>query len=611
MPYSGADDANLPDNVKEMPADKRKQWVAIWNKTYDNCMSDKIGGGGGNQKDCEGTAFKFANGAVKETSMSDEKVKDAIQKATEFQDENKARQGVPRSDIERAMNHFKISEEEAEEGLRTGKLKLPPRGEGQKDIIVEQAYPPHPVVTSFEEMEVIDEARKKAAEIEDLTYTAQNLIGNIMSNPDIEDKPGKLENLMNSLIKRTKKLLGKKEADDKAATKTEDGIEFKASDYAVVPDPEKPSTWKLRLAEKSSGDFTVAQIARAITAMQPGGFRGQRVEFAPGDKEQAISRIRATIGKAKPDKEQRENLEERLAKIKEVGNANSFKCFKDASGNWRWVSVVSNHFKDRDGEIITGTAHKEFTEYLDKGGEYPEAWLWHTPGTRWGKADWADFVDGFLVVSGVVDAGKEAIAEALAQDEGLGVSHGYQYTSNDKVKGVINRYRMLEMSPLPMKVAANEWTSLEIIKREVDMNAEKRLFLVEKMGEDAVVRLEAGLADFNKALQDAGVEWKEAEEKPGILDAMVDMATKAIEGSPKLKEISDAMAALNGRMAKLEKSDDEKVAAILVGAAPKEGYVASEAKDNKPSEEEVALKGQPDTGWFSEMIGSTIKQGGN
>lgn len=58
MPYSGSDDKNLPDHIKKLPDGLRSQWVSVWNRTYKACKDQ-----GG--EDCEGRAFKIANGVIK------------------------------------------------------------------------------------------------------------------------------------------------------------------------------------------------------------------------------------------------------------------------------------------------------------------------------------------------------------------------------------------------------------------------------------------------------------------------------------------------------------------------------------------------------------------
>ncbi|KKM69254.1 hypothetical protein LCGC14_1452720, partial [marine sediment metagenome] len=148
----------------------------------------------------------------------------------------------------------------------------------------------------------------------------------------------------------------------KQVTKREGGANFAASDFADVPDRTKPSTWKLRLAEGRSGNFTVAQVARAITALQPSGFRGQRVKIGTS-KSSVVAKISAAINKASgASADQKKSLRERLAKVKSSG----FIIEKDLQGNYRWFGWVSNKWRDRDtdahpnGEILAEAAHKEF-----------------------------------------------------------------------------------------------------------------------------------------------------------------------------------------------------------------------------------------------------------
>lgn len=78
-----------------------------------------------------------------------------------------------------------------------------------------------------------------------------------------------------------------------AVTKTEDGESYPAAAYLVVPDPEKPSTWKLRVWESPAAKVTRAQLGRAAAAFSPGGFRGQPVQLAPDEEKQAKAKLRS------------------------------------------------------------------------------------------------------------------------------------------------------------------------------------------------------------------------------------------------------------------------------------------------------------------------------
>ena len=65
----------------------------------------------------------------------------------------------------------------------------------------------------------------------------------------------------------------------KAETKREDGEDFPAAAFAYVPDPEKPSTWKLRLWDSLEERETPSQIGRAVAALGRRGFMGNRVQL--------------------------------------------------------------------------------------------------------------------------------------------------------------------------------------------------------------------------------------------------------------------------------------------------------------------------------------------
>jgi len=85
-----------------------------------------------------------------------------------------------------------------------------------------------------------------------------------------------------------------------------DGKDYPASAYIIVPDPQKPSTWKLRIKEYVSGSLQVTRsiLSMAAQAVGPSGFRGQKVQLSAQDMAKAKSRILAEyrkLGVAKED----------------------------------------------------------------------------------------------------------------------------------------------------------------------------------------------------------------------------------------------------------------------------------------------------------------------
>jgi hypothetical protein len=309
--------------------------------------------------------------------------------------------------------------------------------------------------------------------------------------------------------------------------------------------------------------------------------------------------------------------------------ARQFALYKDTNEDLRWVAWMTNKWRDRDNpsEIIEEKAHQEYVAWVDKTGHFPEAWLWHTPGTRWGMADCVDYTEGFLVVSGTVDKGFEDVAEAMVGED-LGVSHGFRYRHSDPGQGIIGWYRSFELSPLPPDAAANQWTSMDMIGKEVDMafNAAKREFLVDKLGEERVVLLENDTKGMREALDKAGVEWKEleaVEDKDGapapvlseeaskaIADAAGKAAAEALVETNAFKGMVTSLdevkagqvqaledqKGIRDRLVALERTDDEKIASAVMGKSGRpNGHVASQdpgtVVDKDDPAYEAAVKG--------------------
>lgn len=334
-----------------------------------------------------------------------------------------------------------------------------------------------------------------------------------------------------------------------------------------------------------------------------------------------------------------------------VGKGQSFITFKDMNEQWRWFAWTSNKFRDLDNppEIFEDSAHKDYVKYLDDGGQYPELWLWHEPGTRWGEADWADYADGFLMHSGTVDPGNEDVAQALAKQKDLGVSHGYHFLHSDEKNGIIGWYRTFEVSPMFMKAAANPWTGIAMLQKELGemgFNAEKRAGLVELVGEDVVTRFEGRSKDLAAELTRLGVEYKgkglldddgtpadgtptdgapadgtpaDSDANKGIdYKALGEEAAKALSELPAFKTLTDGVTAvqtditgIKGRLDALEQSDDAKIAAALKpkvqeGTVNGKGYQASNATDNNLDKDDDAAKAgahlPSDAAFFNEVV---------
>lgn len=118
-------------------------------------------------------------------------------------------------------------------------------------------------------------------------------------------------------------------------TKTEDGKSFPQTDYAYVPEPENPSTWKLRLTAEPGGDPDPAIVGAAAAALGA-GFRGQKVEIPEEAMAGVVARVRSAWKRANPEKDE-DQMPESLVKTVDEKTAVSilgkiFKLLRISSG---------------------------------------------------------------------------------------------------------------------------------------------------------------------------------------------------------------------------------------------------------------------------------------
>lgn len=103
------------------------------------------------------------------------------------------------------------------------------------------------------------------------------------------------------------------------ATKTENGENFPSSDYAYVPDPDLPSTWKLRLTATPGGTPDSGIVGAAIAALGK-GFRGNKVDIPAAELAAVKAKVKAAWTKANPDKKP-EDMPAIIASAEEVVTA--------------------------------------------------------------------------------------------------------------------------------------------------------------------------------------------------------------------------------------------------------------------------------------------------
>lgn len=358
---------------------------------------------------------------------------------------------------------------------------------------------------------------------------------------------------------------------EKSAIKREHGMDFPPRDYAYVPDPLRPATWKLRLTE-TPGKVTEMQLQKAAAALSPAGYNGNRLDLPIQTLTSVKRRLlaefrRLKVGEGNIPSSVKEKQDEDFAFWKDI-----------STGLTRWFSIYSNNFRDNDrpSQIISEQSQLTYVELVDGGVvDYPELWMWHTKGTAWGKADWVGYSNGFAMASGLVYPGFEYVADNLAKRKDMRVSHGMYkelLVFDPRDESTILFHVTFEISPLPDWAAANALTGFvtfdegEIMTKQKGLPEVKRGLLAEVMGEEFVAALEGNLEKANGLATAAGIESKEATAEEGVDSEIAEFDTSPLQAG-----------------ASADEEDKEEVPAPVVKAKAK-------AKPKADDEEEDAKK---------------------
>lgn len=149
----------------------------------------------------------------------------------------------------------------------------------------------------------------------------------IAKDDSITDKQAALRDAVNEYIITLQQAAGISLNKAKGG-KTEDGEVFPASDYAYVPDSEKPSTWKLRLTSTPGGKPDARIVGAALAALGP-GYRGNKVEIPEADLVSVKNKVRAAWKELHPDQEVPQVL--KTAEEIEMSELEKFKALAEMS----------------------------------------------------------------------------------------------------------------------------------------------------------------------------------------------------------------------------------------------------------------------------------------
>lgn len=212
----------------------------------------------------------------------------------------------------------------------------------------------------------------------------------------------------------------------------------------------------------------------------------------------------------------------------------------------RWTMFVGHNGEDREKEWLTEEGFRLNVKAINETGNFPEAWVAHVPGSRWGVADFADLVDGVYVVSGLVDDTDtaHAVADTLASKAAeMGVSHSYAII--EQVGPEVRRFFDYEVSVLPRTHAALPETGIIIGAKESTMvSEEQRNKINEALGPKLASKVLEGVDAINDFVDGAGIARKDAKPEAVIeAERVVAEAQTALETANKAAGIAEPPAA--------------------------------------------------------------------
>lgn len=284
---------------------------------------------------------------------------------------------------------------------------------------------------------------------------------------------------------------------EKALIKSEADGEHPSSHYLVAEDPQKVTTWRLRIYNPD-GSLNHRLMGGAWGALTS-NHRGN--PYSGPDKSSALKKLKALYkkeGMEIPEKKEKEllarfkeaitsllggekgrrylteedilaflneNGEDVFQRVKETESTEIF-VVKDYEGRSRWLLLSSNAFLDREGDLIKRKALEDDVARADETGVYGPLLWWHIPA-KLGDCDFNMMVGDVLLESGTF-INEQVAASVKENAENLAASLGFLHLRHEP-RGMLSMIRRYERSLLPKNKAANQFTKLLVARKESDM----------------------------------------------------------------------------------------------------------------------------------------------
>lgn len=418
----------------------------------------------------------------------------------------KARDARKQQVIEKDLETVEQAEEVVNDQIASETEEL------SKDYAYADSYFPMMGPTSFEELDAVRAAEERAHEVRMATYDVQDLVRNILYDPSSEpkDQSTKIKKVASEFESRVGKIMSQTIKKDAEVLQIEAILAAEARGMNLF---QKGMEFvKEKLSSEARGNLSDSDFALPAKKKYP--------IHDKAHVRNALSRAAQQIesGDEESKADARAALPKIRAKAKEFGievskEKSALIIEKDKSGAWRWIGKPTNNFRDWQGDILEKSGHQKYLTWLDANPDMAPVFVsWHTPGTRReSKVDFWMEQDGAVIMSGKLTEEEAARLFTVQKEIDLGMSLQAFGMRRGADKSVVTDYWCYEVSDLPRDAAANPFTMLETMTKEVGMD--KLEYLTKIMGSKE--EAEAFLKKTSQAQADlaqAGIESKEKEE---------------------------------------------------------------------------------------------------
>lgn len=393
--------------------------------------------------------------------------------------------------------------------------------------------------TSFEELDAARAAEERAHEVRMATYDVQDLVRNILYEPaEPKSQSTKIKKVASEFEQRVGKIMAQPIKKDIEVLQIESILATEARSLTLFQKGWEFVKEKLSSEVReglSESDFALPAkrkypIHDKVHVRNALARAAQQIE---GGDDEAKTDARAALPKIR-------------AKAKEFGiemakEKSALIIEKDKSGTWRWIGKPTNNFIDWQGDILSKSSHQKYVSWLDANPEMAPVFVsWHTPGTRReSKVDFWMEQDGAVIMSGPLTEEEAGRLFTVQKSVDLGMSlqaFGMRLGPDPRV---VTDYWCYEVSDLPRDAAANPFTMLETMTKEVGMD--KLQYLATIMGSEE--EAEAFLKKTSQAQADlasAGIESKEKVEEP-VKEPVTEPPAETPPATPELDAILKAV----------------------------------------------------------------------